>query len=118
MTAPVGSDVTVRPVAVDHSLPQGVILGVGGFLVPPPGDLRRAADVIRSFGGLYIADEVQTGFGRTGSKMWGIEHHDGVEPDIMTMAKGLSSGYAPIAAAIIPKTPTSVAMNAHARRVP
>ena len=39
------------------------------------------------------ADEVQTGFGRTGDKMWGIEHHDGVEPDIMTMAKGIANGY-------------------------
>ena len=38
-------------------------------------------------------DEVQTGFGRTGGKMWGIEHHEGVEPDIMTMAKGIANGY-------------------------
>src|SRR5690606_40562936 len=48
--------------------------------------------IIRKYGGLFICDEVQTGFGRTGGKMWGIEHHEGVEPDIMTMAKGIANG--------------------------
>ena len=72
------------------------ILGVGGFLVPPPGYLRRAAEVIRSYGGLYIADEVQTGFGRTGGRWFGIEHDD-VAPDLMVMAKGIANG-APVGA--------------------
>ncbi len=53
---------------------------------------------MRKYGGVFIADEVQTGFGRTGSKMWGIEH-DGVTPDVMTMAKGIANGY-PISAVL------------------
>ncbi|MEX2376051.1 MAG: aspartate aminotransferase family protein [Dehalococcoidia bacterium] len=68
------------------------IQGVGGFIVPPPGYLRRAAEVIRSYGGVFICDEVQTGFGRTGDEWFGCQH-DGVEPDIMIMAKGIASGF-------------------------
>jgi alanine-glyoxylate transaminase/(R)-3-amino-2-methylpropionate-pyruvate transaminase len=75
------------------------ILGVGGFITAPDGYFKVAVDIVRKYGGVFICDEVQTGFGRTGNKMWGIEHHDGVEPDIMTMAKGIASGY-PIAATI------------------
>lgn len=74
------------------------IMGVGGFIVPPADYLRRAAEVIRSFGGLYIADEVQTGFGRTGTHWFGVTH-DGVEPDLMTMAKGIANG-APVGATV------------------
>lgn len=68
------------------------IQGVGGYLVPPPGYLARAAEVIRSYGGLYIADEVQAGLGRTGTHWWGFEHWD-VEPDVMVMAKGIANGF-------------------------
>jgi alanine-glyoxylate transaminase / (R)-3-amino-2-methylpropionate-pyruvate transaminase len=68
------------------------IQGVGGFIVPPSGYLRRAAEVIRSYGGLLIVDEVQTGFGRTGDQWFGCEHSD-VEPDIMVMAKGIANGF-------------------------
>lgn len=67
------------------------IQGVGGFVVPPKGYFEIAAGIVRKYGGLFIADEVQTGFGRTGGKFWGIEHF-GVEPDIMTMAKGMANG--------------------------
>jgi 4-aminobutyrate aminotransferase-like enzyme len=67
------------------------ILGVGGFIDPPPGYYELAAAIVRKYGGVFISDEVQTGMGRTGGKMWGIEHHN-VEPDIMTMAKGLANG--------------------------
>ena len=74
------------------------IQGVGGFIVPPAGYLARAAEIIRSYGGLFIADEVQTGFGRTGDRWFGIEHA-GVEPDIMTMAKGIANGF-PVGATI------------------
>jgi len=74
------------------------IQGVGGFVVPPPGYLRRAADVIRSYGGLFIADEVQTGFGRTGDRWFGVEHF-GVEPDLMVMAKGIANGF-PVGATV------------------
>ncbi len=68
------------------------IQGVGGFVVAPDGYFKVAVDIVRKYGGLFICDEVQTGFGRTGGKMWGIEHHEGVEPDIMTMAKGIANG--------------------------
>ena len=67
------------------------IQGVGGFITPPPEYFEIAVDIIRKYGGVFICDEVQTGFGRTGGKMWGIEHY-GVEPDIMTMAKGIANG--------------------------
>jgi 4-aminobutyrate aminotransferase-like enzyme len=67
------------------------ILGVGGFIVPPPGYFERAVEITRKHGGLFIADEVQTGWGRTGDKWWGIEHWD-VEPDIITSAKGMGNG--------------------------
>ena len=68
------------------------IQGVGGFVDAPDGYFKVAVDIIKKYGGLFICDEVQTGFGRTGNKMWGIEHHAGVEPDIMTMAKGIANG--------------------------
>jgi len=67
------------------------ILGVGGFVVPPPGYFERAAEIARRHGGLFIADEVQTAWGRTGDKWFGIEHWD-VQPDIITSAKGLGNG--------------------------
>lgn len=67
------------------------ILGVGGFIVPPPGYFERAVEIARKHGGLFIVDEVQTGWGRTGMKWFGIEHWD-VEPDILTSAKGLGNG--------------------------
>ncbi|MCB0586182.1 MAG: aspartate aminotransferase family protein, partial [Phaeodactylibacter sp.] len=68
------------------------IQGVGGFITPPPEYFKIVADVIRHYGGLFISDEVQTGFGRTGDKWFGIEHWE-VEPDIMTMAKGIANGF-------------------------
>lgn len=74
------------------------IMGVGGFIVPPPGYFQRAAAIIRKYGGLFIADEVQSGFGRTGDHWFGIEHW-GVEPDIMVMAKGIANGH-PVGAVI------------------
>jgi len=74
------------------------ILGVGGFIVPPPGYFEKAVEIARAHGGLFIADEVQTGFGRTGDKWFGIEHWD-VEPDIITSAKGMGNG-APVAVTI------------------
>ena len=75
------------------------IMGVGGFITAPDGYFKVAVDIIKKYGGVFICDEVQTGFGRTGGKMWGIEHHDGVEPDIMTMAKGIANGM-PISATL------------------
>ncbi|MBI3272352.1 MAG: aspartate aminotransferase family protein [Planctomycetes bacterium] len=67
------------------------IQGVGGFITPPKEYFKVVAEIARKYGGLFISDEVQTGFGRTGDKWFGIEHW-GVEPDIMTMAKGIANG--------------------------
>ncbi|MGH9340411.1 MAG: aspartate aminotransferase family protein [Acidobacteriota bacterium] len=74
------------------------IQGVGGCIVPPPGYFQRAAEIIRRHGGLFIADEVQTGLGRTGHQWFGISHWD-VEPDIVVMAKGIANGF-PVGAVI------------------
>ncbi len=74
------------------------IQGVGGFITPPPEYFEIAVEIVRRYGGVFICDEVQTGFGRLGGKMFGIEHW-GVEPEIITMAKGIANGM-PIAATI------------------
>lgn len=67
------------------------ILGVGGFITPPREYFQRVVEVVRKAGGLFICDEVQTGWGRTGRYWNGIEHY-GVHPDIMTFAKAAASG--------------------------
>lgn len=74
------------------------IQGVGGFIVPPPEYFAIAVGIVRKYGGVFICDEVQTGFGRTGDKWFGIEHW-GVDPDIMTFAKGIANGM-PVGAVI------------------
>lgn len=66
------------------------VLGEGGYIVPPPGFLPRLREITRQHGILLIADEVQTGFGRTG-EMFAVQHW-GVEPDILLIAKGIASG--------------------------
>lgn len=67
------------------------IQGVGGFIVPPKDYFQIIEGIVREHGGLFISDEVQTGWGRTGGKWFGIEQW-GVVPDIMTGAKGLANG--------------------------
>ncbi len=67
------------------------IQGLGGVVVPPPGYFKIVANIVRNYGGLFISDEVQAGFGRTGKRWFGIEHWE-VEPDIMTCAKGMANG--------------------------
>ena len=67
------------------------IQGVGGCIVFPDGYLKHAYEHVRAAGGLCIADEVQTGFGRTGTHYWGFETQ-GVIPDMVTMAKGIGNG--------------------------
>jgi 4-aminobutyrate aminotransferase len=74
------------------------IQGVGGFITPPPEYFKIVVDIVRKYGGVFICDEVQTGWGRTGDYWFGIEHW-GVEPEIMTFAKGMANG-APIGATI------------------
>jgi 4-aminobutyrate aminotransferase-like enzyme len=74
------------------------IQGIGGFITPPKEYFSEIIAIVRKYGGLFICDEVQTAWGRTGGKMFGIEHW-GVEPDIMTFAKGMANG-TPIGATI------------------
>ncbi|MET0234269.1 MAG: aspartate aminotransferase family protein [Kibdelosporangium sp.] len=69
------------------------IQGVGGFNVPPDGMFGAMKEVLDENGILFIADEVQTGWGRTGEHFWGIQAH-GIVPDAMTFAKGLGNGLA------------------------
>ncbi|HEV2233173.1 MAG TPA: aspartate aminotransferase family protein [Terriglobia bacterium] len=67
------------------------IQGVGGVIVPPKEYFKIVFTIVKKYGGLFISDEVQTGFGRTGKKWFGIEHWE-VEPDMLTGAKGMANG--------------------------
>ena len=77
------------------------VQGYGGIVEMPLGYMSGAAERVRAAGGLYIADEVQSGFGRTGDHMWGFEA-DGVVPDIVVMAKGIGNGF-PLGAVVTRK---------------
>jgi 4-aminobutyrate aminotransferase len=66
------------------------VIGEGGYLVPPPGFLPRLREITAAHGILLIADEIQTGFGRTG-ELFAVQHWN-VEPDILVIAKGIASG--------------------------
>lgn len=68
------------------------IQGTAGFVTPPKEYFQVVAEIVRRHGGVFISDEVQTGWGRTGGKWFGIEQY-GVTPDILTSAKGLANGF-------------------------
>jgi alanine-glyoxylate transaminase/(R)-3-amino-2-methylpropionate-pyruvate transaminase len=88
------------------------IQGVGGCVVFPDNYLKHAYEHVRAAGALCIADEVQTGFGRTGTHYWGFETQ-GVVPDIVTMAKGIGNG-APLGAVVTtPKIAATLAQRLH-----
>jgi 4-aminobutyrate aminotransferase-like enzyme len=74
------------------------IFSSDGVYANPPGFLKPAVEVIRQAGGIFVADEVQPGFGRTGDAMWGFQRHD-IVPDLVTIGKPMGNGY-PIAALI------------------
>jgi adenosylmethionine-8-amino-7-oxononanoate aminotransferase len=74
------------------------VIGAGGVFPPPPGYLQAAREVCREMDVLFIADEVITGFGRTGD--WFASNRFGLDPDIITCAKGITSGYLPMGAVI------------------
>jgi 4-aminobutyrate aminotransferase-like enzyme len=74
------------------------IQGVGGFITPPPEYFKIVFKIVKKYGGLFIADEVQTGFGRTGKKWFGIEQWE-VTPDVITCAKSMGNGV-PVGATI------------------
>jgi acetylornithine/succinyldiaminopimelate/putrescine aminotransferase len=93
--------------AVERALSPGDVAAVMietipatcGFPLPEEGYLPGVADLCRRYGALYIADEVQTGLGRTGA-LWAVEHY-GVEPDILVTGKGFSGGVYPVAATLL-----------------
>ena len=75
------------------------VMGAGGVIVPPRGYFPAVADIVRKYGILFLSDEIICGFGRTG-KWFGCQTF-GVESDMMSIAKGLSSGYAPIGGVVV-----------------
>ncbi len=85
----------IRPAA----LLVDTIFSSDGVFVDPPGFLAPAVEAIREAGGLFIADEVQPGFGRTGAGMWGFQRH-GITPDIVTMGKPMGNGH-PMAGMVV-----------------
>lgn len=104
---------------IDHATPGKVagfiaesIQGVGGFVVFPDGYLQHAYEHVRAAGGVCIADEVQTGFGRTGTHYWGFETQ-GVVPDIVTMAKGIGNGVPLAAVVTTPKIAAALTQRVH-----
>ncbi|HYR57996.1 MAG TPA: aminotransferase class III-fold pyridoxal phosphate-dependent enzyme, partial [Chthoniobacteraceae bacterium] len=88
------------------------IQGVGGCVVFPDGYLRHAYEHVRAAGGVCIADEVQAGFGRTGTHFWGFETQ-GVVPDIVTMAKGIGNGCPLGAVVTTPQIAATLAKRIH-----
>jgi len=88
------------------------IQGVGGCVVFPDGYLKHVYEHVRAAGGLRIADEVQTGFGRTGTHYWGFETQ-GVIPDIVTMAKGIGNGCPLGAVVTTPKIAATLTQRIH-----
>jgi alanine-glyoxylate transaminase / (R)-3-amino-2-methylpropionate-pyruvate transaminase len=88
------------------------IQGVGGCIVFPDGYLKYVYEHVRAAGGLCIADEVQTGFGRTGTHYWGFETQ-GIVPDIVTMAKGIGNGCPLGAVVTTPKIAAALAQRTH-----
>jgi len=89
---------------------EPLMQGAAGMIPQPAGWLKRAADIARGHGALLIADEVMTGFGRTGATKSEIRnpkseilfacHHEGVRPDFLCLAKGMTGGYLPMAATL------------------
>ena len=78
---------------------EPIIGAAGGAVVPPKEYYKVIKDICSHYDILFIADEVMTGLGRTGA--WFAMEHWGVEPDIMTLGKGLGAGYTPMAAAVV-----------------
>jgi len=104
---------------IDYATPGRVaaffaetIQGVGGAVVFPEGFLKGAYEVVREAGGVCVADEVQTGFGRTGTNYWGFEN-DGVVPDIVTLAKGIGNGVPLAAVVTTPEIANALADRVH-----
>jgi 4-aminobutyrate aminotransferase-like enzyme len=95
----------IAALARNGRLPAALIVDTAfaneGLCAAPPGYLERTVAAVREAGGLFLADEVQPGFGRLGSHFWGYERH-GVTPDIVTLGKPMGNGY-PVAAVVTSK---------------
>ncbi len=87
-----------RPGRIAALVMEPLVQGADGMITQPPGYVRRMREICDRHGALLVCDEVATGFGRTG-RMFAVEH-DGVVPDLMTVAKGISGGYLPLAATL------------------
>jgi adenosylmethionine---8-amino-7-oxononanoate aminotransferase len=87
-----------RPGRIAALVLEPVMQGADGMIAQPPGYVRRMREICDRHGALLVCDEVATGFGRTGT-MWAVEQ-EGVVPDILTMAKGITGGYLPLAATV------------------
>jgi lysine--8-amino-7-oxononanoate aminotransferase len=79
---------------------EPLMQGAAGMIPQPQGWLRRAAEIARGHGAQIIADEVMTGFGRTGGNSLFASHQEGVQPDFLAVAKGLTGGCLPMAATL------------------
>ncbi|XP_018563537.1 alanine--glyoxylate aminotransferase 2, mitochondrial [Anoplophora glabripennis] len=88
------------------------IQGVGGTVQYPRNYIKRVYVKVKRQGGLFVSDEVQTGFGRTGEHFWGFEMH-GILPDIVTMAKGIGNGFPLAAVVTTPDIANSLTKAAH-----
>lgn len=83
---------------------EPLMQGAAGMIPQPKGWLARVAEIARGSDALLIADEVMTGFGRTGGASLFASHHEGVQPDFLCVAKGLTGGYLPMAATLTTQT--------------
>ncbi len=93
---------------------EPLVQGAAGMLTHPPGYLKGVRELTARYGVLLIADEVATGFGRTG-RMFACEH-EGVSPDIMTVAKGITAGYLPLAATLTTAEVFDTFLGSHAEQ--
>jgi ornithine--oxo-acid transaminase len=100
VTVPYGDADALEEAITDNTVAFLVepIQGEGGVVMPPEGYLRRAAEICRENNVLFIADEIQTGLGRTGALL--ACEHEGVKPDMVTLGKALSGGFYPISAVL------------------
>jgi adenosylmethionine-8-amino-7-oxononanoate aminotransferase len=84
---------------------EPLMQGAAGMIAHPKGWLKRVSEIARSHGSLLVADEVMTGFGRTGAPARGASlfasHHESVQPDLLALAKGMTGGYLPMAATLV-----------------
>ena len=80
---------------------EPLIQGAAGMIAQPAGWLKRVNEITRAHGSLLVADEVMTGFGRTGGASLFASHRERVQPDLMALAKGMTGGYLPMAATLV-----------------